>query len=166
VTPKFGIHHTNYSLNDDPYKESTYQRTLPIFSLDSGLYFDRDFKIANRGYSQTLEPRLFYVYIPNRDQANIPIFDSSLADLNFSSLFSEIQFVGNDRINNANLVSFALTSRFIESSSGQQRLSASIGQRYYFADQKVALDYKDPSLFRKNNSSDIIAGISAQLKNS
>lgn len=166
ITPKFGIHHTNYSLNDDPNNGASYQRTLPIFSLDSGLYFDRDFKIANRGYSQTLEPRLFYVYIPNRDQANIPIFDTSLADLNFSSLFYENQFVGNDRVNNANQVSFALTTRFIESSTGQQRLSASIGQRYYFSDQKVALDYKDPSLFRTNNSSDIIAGISGQLKNS
>lgn len=166
LTPKFGIHHTNYSLNDDPNNQSSYQRTLPIFSLDSGLYFDRDFKIANRGYSQTLEPRLFYVYVPNRDQANIPVFDSGLSDLNFSSLFSENQFVGNDRINNANQLSFALTTRFIESSTGQQRLSASIGQRYYFADQKVALNYNDPTSFRQNNSSDIIAGISGQLKNS
>jgi len=163
VTPKLGIHHTSYSLNDDPNDQSSYQRTLPIFSLDSGLYFDRDFKIASRGYSQTLEPRLFYVYIPERDQSNIPVFDSSLADLNFSSLFSENQFVGNDRINNANQVSFALTTRFIESSTGTQRLSASIGQRYYFADQKVTLPGVEA---RKNNSSDIIAGISGQLKNS
>jgi len=163
VTPKLGIHYTSYSLNDDPNNQSNYQRTLPIFSLDSGLYFDRDFKIANRGYSQTLEPRLFYVYIPERDQSNIPIFDSSLADLNFSSLFSENQFVGNDRINNANQVSFALTTRFIESSTGTQRLSASIGQRYYFADQKVTLPGVEA---RKNNSSDIIAGISGQLKTS
>ncbi|WP_081987152.1 LPS assembly protein LptD [Methylotenera sp. G11] len=163
VTPKLGIHYTSYSLNDDPNNQSSYQRTLPIFSLDSGLYFDRDFKIASRGYSQTLEPRLFYVYIPERDQSNIPIFDSSLADLNFSSLFSENQFVGNDRINNANQLSFALTSRFIESSTGTQRLSASIGQRYYFADQKVTLPGVEA---RKNNSSDIIAGISAQLRTS
>ena len=163
VTPKFGIHHTNYSLNDDPNNQSSQQRTLPIFSLDSGLYFDRDFKIAKRGYSQTLEPRLFYVYIPERDQSNLPIFDTSLTDLNFSSLFSENQFVGNDRVNNANQVSFALTTRFIESSTGAQRLSASIGQRYYFADQKVTLPGVEP---RKNNSSDIIAGISAQLKSS
>lgn len=163
ITPKFGIHHTNYSVNDDPYRESSYQRTLPIFSLDSGLYFDRDFKIANRGYSQTLEPRMFYVYIPERDQANIPIFDTSLTDLNFSSLFNENQFVGNDRVNDANQLSFALTSRFIESSTGAQRLSASIGQRYYFSDQKVTLPGVDA---RKNNSSDIIAGLSGQLKNS
>lgn len=163
VTPKFGIHHTSYSLNNVASNLESQQRTLPIFSLDSGLYFDRDFKIANRGYSQTVEPRLYYVYIPNRNQDDIPVFDTSLSDLNFSSLFSENQFVGNDRINNANQVSFALTTRFIESSSGAQRLSASIGQRYYFADQKVTLPGIEA---RKSNSSDIIAGVSGQLKNS
>ena len=163
VTPKFGIHHTSYSLNNVASNLESQQRTLPIFSVDSGLYFDRDFEIANRGYSQTVEPRLYYVYIPNRNQDDIPVFDTSQTDLNFSSLFSENQYVGNDRINNANQLSFALTTRFIESSSGAQRLSASIGQRYYFADQKVTLPGEDA---RKNNSSDIIAGISGQLKNS
>ncbi len=161
VTPKFGVHFTNYSLNNVANNLESQQRTLPIFSLDSGLYFDRDFKIANRDYSQTLEPRLFYVYIPDRKQSDIPIFDTSESDLNFGSLFSENQFTGNDRINNANQLSFALTTRFIESSSGTQRLSASIGQRYYFADQKVALPDEK---FRNSNSSDIIAGISGRLK--
>ncbi len=163
VTPKFGIHHTSYSLNNVANNLESQQRTLPIFSLDSGLYFDRDFKISNRGYSQTLEPRLFYVYIPDRKQSDIPIFDTSESDLNFSSLFSENQFTGNDRVNNANQLSFALTTRFIESNTGTQRLSASIGQRYYFADQKVALPGVD---YRKSNSSDIIAGINGRLKNS
>jgi len=162
VTPKFGIHHTSYALNNIANNLDSQQRTLPIFSLDSGLYFDRDFKISNRGYSQTLEPRMFYVYIPERKQSDIPIFDSSQTDLNFSSLFSENQFTGNDRINDANQLSFALTTRFIESNTGTQRLTASIGQRYYFADQKVTLPGVDP---RKNNSSDIIAGIGGRLKN-
>ncbi len=163
ITPKFGIHHTSYSLNNVANNLESQQRTLPIFSLDSGLYFDRDFKIASRDYSQTVEPRLFYVYIPDRKQSDIPIFDSSESDLNFSSLFSENQFTGNDRVNNANQLSFALTTRFIESSTGTQRLSASIGQRYYFADQKVAL----PGVgYRKSNSSDIIAGFSTHLKSS
>lgn len=163
ITPKFGIHYTNYSLNNVANNLESQQRTLPIFSLDSSLYFDRDFKIASRGYSQTLEPRLFYAYIPDREQSSIPIFDTGESDLNFSSLFSENQFTGNDRINNANQLSFALTTRFIESSSGAERLSASIGQRYYFSDQKVALPGAD---FRKSNSSDIIAGINGHLKNS
>jgi LPS-assembly protein len=155
---------TSYTLNNDPNNLGPQQRALPILSVDSGLYFDRDFKIANRAYAQTLEPRLFYVYIPNTDQSKIPVFDSGVIDLNFSSLFAENQFSGNDRINNANQISAGLTTRFIESDTGMQRLSASIGQRYYFSNQKVALDYTNPAAFRQSNSSDIIAGLSANLK--
>jgi len=164
ITPKVGVHMTSYSLNNDPNNLGPQQRALPILSLDGGLYFDREFKIANRAYAQTLEPRLFYVYIPNTDQSKIPVFDSGVIDLNFSSLFAENQFSGNDRINNANQISAGLTTRFIESDTGMQRLSASIGQRYYFSNQKVALDYTNPAAFRQNNSSDIIAGLSANLK--
>ena len=163
ITPKIGIHHTSYSLNDDPNNNSSQERTLPIASIDGGLFFDRDFKIASRNYTQTIEPRMFYVYIPKAKQSDIPIFDTSDTDLNFSSLFSENQYTGNDRINNANQLSFALTSRLIESDTGIQRLTASIGQRYYFADQTVSLP--DATL-RKSNSSDIIAGLSSYLKTS
>ena len=166
ITPKIGIHHTSYSLNNVANNLESQQRTLPILSVDSGLFFDREFKVADRNYSQTLEPRLFYVYAPNRNQSDIPIFDSSEADLNFSTLFRENQFTGNDRINNANQVSVAFTTRFIDTDTGIQRMSASVGQRYYFADQKVALDYKNVAAFRKSNSSDIIAGVSANLRTS
>ena len=161
ITPKIGVHHTSYSLSDDPNNQGSIDRTLPIFSLDGGLFFDRDFKIANRAYSQTLEPRMFYVYIPKTEQSKIPVFDTSLTDLNFSSLFNENQYTGNDRINNANQLSLAFTTRFIESDTGVQRLSASIGQRFYFADQTVALPGEN---LRESNSSDIIAGLSTNLK--
>lgn len=162
ITPKVGIHHTSYSLNNDPNKQNSQDRTLPIVSLDSGLFFDRDFKVSDRAYLQTVEPRLFYVYIPDSKQTNIPIFDTSESDLNFSTLFSENQFTGNDRINNANQLSLSLTTRLIEADTGTQRLSASIGQRYYFTDQTVTL--KSTDALRKSNSSDIIAGFSANLK--
>ncbi len=163
ITPKLGIHHTNYSLSNDPNNINSYDRTLPILSVDSGLFFDRDFKIVDRHYSQSIEPRMFYVYIPNSDQTNIPIFDTTDTDLNFTSLFSENQYTGNDRINNANQLSLALTTRLIESSTGIERLSASIGQRYYFSDQQVTLP---GASVRNDNSSDIIAGVSTHLKTS
>jgi LPS-assembly protein len=161
ITPKVGVHHTSYSLNDDPNNQSSYDRTLPIVSVDSGLFFDRNFNIGNNAYTQTIEPRLFYVYIPESKQSNIPVFDTSESDLNFSSLFSENQFTGNDRVNNANQLSLAFTTRLIESDTGTQRLSASVGQRFYFADQKVALPN---GTVRLNDSSDIIAGLSTNLK--
>ena len=161
ITPKFGINYTNYSLSNIASNLESQQRTLPIFSIDSGLFFDRDLKVGDRNYSQTLEPRMLYVYIPYKNQSNIPLFDTGLADLNFGSMFRENQFTGNDLINNANQVSLALTTRLIETDTGIQRLSASIGQRYYFTDQKVALP---SATLSQANSSDIIAGLSASLR--
>ena len=162
ITPKIGIHHTSYNLNNNPNNPGSQQRTLPIASIDGGLFFDRDFKISNRAYTQTIEPRLFYAYIPNTKQTDIPIFDSSTSDLNFSTLFRENQYTGNDRINNANQLSLALTTRLIESDTGIQRLSASVGQRYYFADQKVTLN--NTEIVRENNTSDIVVGLTTYLK--
>ena len=169
VTPKFGIHSTSYRLNDNNFtvngnavSNNSDNRTLPIFSLDSGLYFERDTSIVKNNYTQTIEPRLFYVYIPNKNQDQLPIFDSALSDLNLTSLFTENQFTGNDRINNANQLSLALTTRMIDEDSGAERIAATIGQRYYFTDQKVVL----PGGFAsKNNSSDIIAALTARLSN-
>lgn len=163
ITPKFGIHTTTYNLDNVANNQQSQSRTLPIFSLDSGLFFDRDFKIVNRPYTQTFEPRLFYVYIPKRDQSSIPIFDTTDTDLNFATLFNENQYTGNDRINNANQVSLAFTTRFIDDTTGAQRMSASIGQRYYFSNQDVTLPGVNA---RDSNSSDIIAGVTANLRNS
>ncbi|MSP86537.1 MAG: LPS-assembly protein LptD [Methylotenera sp.] len=162
IIPKIGIHHTSYSLNNVANNLDSQQRTLPITSLDGGLFFDRDFKVSNRAYTQTIEPRLFYVYIPNTQQSDIPIFDASISDLNFSTLFRENQYTGNDRINNANQLSLALTTRLIESDTGIQRFSAAVGQRHYFADQKVTLN--NTELTRKNNSSDIVFSLTTYLK--
>ncbi|MFX6724659.1 LPS assembly protein LptD, partial [Acinetobacter baumannii] len=87
--------------------------------------------------TQTLEPRLFYVRTPYRDQSQYPVFDSGLADFNFAQIFTENRFVGLDRISDANQLTAAVTSRLIEE-NGLERLRAAIGQRYYFADPKVA----------------------------
>lgn len=169
ITPKVGLHTTHYSLNDNNFKinganisNNNDNRTLPIFSLDSGLYFERDVKIVKNSYTQTFEPRMFYVYIPNKKQDLLPVFDSALADLNLTTLFTENQFTGDDRVNNANQVSLALTTRMIDKESGAERIAATIGQRYYFDDQKVALP---GGITSRNNSSDIIAALTARLSN-
>jgi LPS-assembly protein len=169
ITPKLGLHYTRYDLEDPAYllngiTKDEFQsdsRTLPIFSVDSGLYYDRDFRVVSNMYTQTLEPRLFYVYIPYRDQSQLPIFDTSLADLNMSTLFSENQFTGNDRVNDANQLTMAVTSRLIDQKSGIQRLAATVGQRFYFSDRKVTLlpDGEE----RTSNSSDIVTALTARL---
>ena len=163
VTPKVGVNYTAYNLNDYTGSEysKTADRTLPIFSLDSGLFFERDTRIVNRKYTQTLEPRLFYVYIPYQDQSNLPVFDTGLMDLNMGTLFAENQYAGIDRINNANQVSYALTSRMIDADTGEQRLAATVGQRFYFADQKVALPNQ---ALRSGDRSDIVATATMKLR--
>ncbi len=169
ITPKFGVHSTYYNLKDNNFtvngatvSNNADSRTLPIFSLDSGLYFERDFDVVKNKYTQTIEPRLFYVYIPNKNQDQLPVFDSALSDLNLTTLFSENQFTGNDRINNANQLSLALTTRMIDSNTGIERFTATVGQRYYFTDQKVALP---GGIKSTTNSSDVIAGMTARLSN-
>jgi len=173
ITPKFGVHYTSYQLDDDRFEEfdennnsvgsgvyKSDSRSLPIFSLDSGLFYDRDVRVVNNRYTQTLEPRLFYVYIPYEDQSGLPIFDTAEADLNLGTLFMENQFVGNDRINNANQLSLAVTTRMIDQRTGIQRLAATLGQRFYFTDQKVTIPGARP---RDNNTSDIVTALTARL---
>lgn len=170
ITPKFGVNYTSYSLDNPTYtlgngpqqRYADDSRALPIFSIDSGLYFDRDMRVVKNSYTQTLEPRLYYVYIPYQDQSNLPIFDTAEADLNLGTLFLENQFTGNDRINNANQLSLAFTTRMIDNKTGEQRLAATLGQRFYFTDQKVALPGETG---RTSKKSDIVAALTARLLN-
>ncbi len=162
ITPKIGLNYASYNLNNTGGFDSNANRSIPTFSLDSGLFFERETRIVSRHYTQTLEPRLYYVYIPYRDQSQTPVFDTGLSDLNMGTLFTENQFSGGDRVNNANQVSFALSSRMIDAASGQQRLAVSVGQRFYFEDQKVALANES---LRTGVRSDIITSATARLTN-
>lgn len=158
LTPKFGVSQTNYYLDSTTLPDSV--RTLPITSVDSGLYLDRDTRLFGRNYQQTLEPRLYYVYIPYRDQSQIPNFDSGEIDFNFAQMFTENRFAGGDRINDANQLTAAVSSRLVESDSGLERLRVSLGQRFYFAPQRVVLPGGVP---RDSKSTDLLASIGGQI---
>lgn len=115
------------------------QRTIPLFSVDSGLYFDRKIQWGKHSFLQTLEPRLFYLNVPYRDQSNIPIFDSALIPFTYDRLFMTNRFSGFDRIGDANQMSFALTTRLFDPNTGEEKLNASIGEIYYFKNRQVVL---------------------------
>lgn len=157
ITPKIGYHYSTYSIDGKP---DSMDRGLPIASLDSGLIFERDFSFRGSNYLQTLEPRAYYVYAPYRDQTNIPIFDTAPLDLSFAQIFTENQFIGGDRINDANQLTLAMTSRFIDESSGLERLKVAFGQRYYFASQQVTMPGTPP---RDSQSTDLLALLSGQI---
>ena len=165
--PKFGVNYTKYDLNplgNNTTPGSTITRTLPIFSTDSGLRFERDTSFNGSNYVETLEPRLFYVYIPAKDQSKIPNFDSSENDFNFAQLFSENRFSGWDRINAANQLTAALTSRLISAETGIERLRLMLGQRYYFRNEDTSL-YGD-QITLQNNSKGLLGSLGGDLDQS
>lgn len=137
IKPKISVDHTQYWLDDPTDTFSNVNRTLPIASIDSGVFLERDVVLNSSPYIQTLEPRAFYLYIPDHNQNDIPIFDTSEFDFNYNQLFRDNRFNGIDRIGDANQFSLALTSRFIDSSTGKERLKATVGQIYYFSEQNV-----------------------------
>lgn len=161
VVPRARMSTAYYDI--DPQFQSvspSQSRTLPILSLDSGLIFERDVGWFGRASQQTLEPRLFYAYIPYRDQSKLPNFDSALADLNYAQLFTENIYSGSDRISEANQLTAALTTRILDNETGAERLRAAIGQRYYFTEQRITLPGETP---RTNRATDVLAALSAQL---
>jgi LPS-assembly protein len=166
VTPKLGVHLTQYSLNRraaDSVGPDSITRTLPVFSVDSGMTFERSSNWFSRDYTQTLEPRLFYLNVPYRDQSKIPVFDSALADFNFARIFSENQFSGQDRFNNANQLTAAVSSRLIDPASGNEIMRAMFGQRFYFSQQRVVLPGTLVDTQAKWNKSDFLGAFSGQI---
>ncbi len=157
VTPKFGVHYTQYNTNagqlttSGAYDGTTAiqsdvaSRTLPILSLDSGMVFDRKTEYFGRSLNQTLEPRLYYLYVPYRSQTNLPLFDTGVADVSYAQMFSENMFTGWDRVSNANQVTAAITSRYSMEKTGQQLMSFSLGQRIFFQPQQVNLYANQPT---------------------
>lgn len=169
LTPKLKYAYTHYDLDLDSQGKaqaigqstqagygsysSSLNRDIPIFSVDSGLYFDRNTQLFGTNYRQTLEPRLFYLYVPYKDQKDIPLFDSGETLFNYASLFRDNRFAGTDRIGDENKLSLGVTNRWIED-NGFQRQRFSIGQAYYFKDRKVQLpgiDYRT----RKDSQADV-----------
>ncbi|MFB3303117.1 LPS-assembly protein LptD [Pseudomonas sp. AMR01] len=160
ITPKLKYVYTKYDLDLDaigknqiiaaqnaatasnPYAGGTFKsdqdRAVPIASVDSGLYFDRNTNWFGKEYRQTLEPRAFYLYVPNKDQSDIPVFDTSEYSFSYGSLFRDNRFSGNDRIGDENKLSLGVTSRWIED-NGFERQRVSVGQAVYFKDREVQL---------------------------
>jgi LPS-assembly protein len=159
LRPRAGVHLTHYDLDERPGSPESTSRGVPIFSVDSGMFFERDWEVFDRQMLQTLEPRIFYTYIPFRDQSNLPVFDSAEADFNFARLFQENRFIGNDRIGDANQLTLALTSRVLDPETADERFRVAVGQVLRFSDQRVQL-FRPPST---QNRSDLLAGAGGRL---
>jgi LPS-assembly protein len=158
VTPKIALHSTYYAMGKNTTLSDT-SRTLPLFSVDSGATFERDVHLFGKDYVNTLEPRLFYVYVPYRDQAALPNFDTAQADFSFTQIFTENRFFGSDRIGDANQATLAVSSSFFDRDTGVERLRVMVGERFSFESPRVNLIAPTTS----TNRSDILLAVSGRV---
>ena len=163
VVPKATLHFTRYALDRteaEASMKSDPSRLVPSFGLDGGIFLERPVTFHGRSLIHTIEPRLYYLYVPFRSQDDLPIFDTGHFSFNFAQLFREDRFSGRDRIGDANQVTLALTTRILDERGGEL-VRASVGQIRYFRDRKVALDATDAP--ETAHDSDVVAGIEARL---
>ncbi len=154
LEPAASWRYTAYDLDDtlagtdtDPH------RSAPILSVDGGMAFERNWGSKSQRL-QTFEPRFKYLYVPYRNQDSLPVFDTGEPDFNPVQLFRTNRYIGADRLGNANQVSVGVTSRLLDSSTGQQFIAGTIGQAYYFDEPQVTL----PGVpLEDTESSDIVA---------
>lgn len=115
------------------------RRAIPIMDLASGFAFTRQSSLFNTLFQQTLEPQIYYTYIPYRNQTSIPVFDTTVNTLTYDQLFNYNRFSGIDRIGDANQVGVGVTTRLIDSESGYEKVRLGVGEVVYFANRKVTL---------------------------
>lgn len=140
VMPRLQMHGTQYrfdqALSDGSRSAS---RVLPTASLDTGMVFERSASYLGRNFTQTLEPRAFFTWTPNRDQSLLPNYDSAANDFNLASIYSENVFGGNDRISDTRALTLGASSRLLDPATGAEVLRVGLAQRYLLRDQTVVL---------------------------
>lgn len=151
LNPTVQLVENNYRVS---YRQSSYQRSfnrlIPRYSLDTGLIFERFSSLFGQPYRQTLEPRMYYLYVPYHDQSSIPVYDSAYMIFNMEQLFRTNRFSGFDRIGDANQLAYAVTTRWLSEKTGKERASLSIGQLRYFSDRRVFLCYSATGICQQN----------------
>ncbi len=164
LKPKLSYRALSYQLdNVATGEEDSPSAAAPIFSVDSGLYFERDMQLGDNEMLQTLEPRVMYVYVPEEDQDGFPDFDTGLGSVSsYNVLFREDRFFGGDRIGDDHHVALGVTTRLIDDASGKERLKASIGQLYYLDDREVGLTDSEEAADTADKS-DIFAELNAPI---
>ena len=169
--PKAQYHLASYDLTRIPstinsIEPSTVARNtsvaIPTLSVDTGMQYERHISLFGTDYIQTLEPRLYYTYTPYRDQSQIPVFDTAPSDFGLAEIFTSNTFVGEDRIADGSRLTAALSTRFINAGSGDERARFLVAQQYYFREQQTTMPNEAVSNAAR---SDLILGASFKLSN-
>ncbi|WEY41663.1 LPS-assembly protein LptD [Paraburkholderia sp. SUR17] len=165
VTPKVQWHFASYDLssigsNAPAGQPKTFSFNVPTLSFDSGATFERNIRLFGVDMIQTLEPRLYYVYTPYRNQTFAPIFDTAPLDFGLAEIFTSNRFVGGDRVSDMNRVTAGITTRFLDAATGAERARFVLAQEYYFRTTQVTMSGDIPPSAGPSN---VIAGASFNL---
>lgn len=151
IKPAVTYRFNSYQLHDQEQgKPNSITHAIPTLSIDSGLFFDRQTTWLGRSATQTLEPRLFYLYTPYDKQSDSPNFDSSLVGASYSALFRDNRFNGGDRIGDTHQVTTAISTSYIDNENGRELARLSVGQVQYFKDRRVSLTNSIANASRSN----------------
>ena len=160
--PRARLYSTGYELsNADPGVPSQQSHLIPSLDLDGKLIFERETDWFGGAVLQTLEPRLYYVLTSYEDQSDTPLFDTTELDFSFASLFRPNRFTGYDRVGDENRLTVAMTSRTLDSDDGRELFRASVGQIYYFHNQRVQL--VGENIDEEPNASSVAGELAASL---
>ncbi len=140
LTPMLQLQQTFYDFNE---LSDVRSRTVPTFTIDTGLFFERTLPdswlvSSKKKYIQTLEPRVFHSYTDFREQSDIPVFDTTELTFGFDQLFRPNRFSGVDRIGDTYQTTVALTSRILDTQQ-KERFQITLGQILYHKDRQVQL---------------------------
>ncbi|MGB1262803.1 MAG: LPS assembly protein LptD [Cognaticolwellia sp.] len=145
LNSEFKVLQTNYhqeNISVDSPLERNVSRTLPKVRLHGGVNFDRHLALFNQNYNQTVEPQLQYLYIPEKDQNNIGIYDTTNLQDDYRGLFRDRRFSGIDRIAQANQISWGVTSRLL-TEDNTEVLRFSLGRIFYFDESNFNTSNQD-----------------------
>jgi len=142
LRPVAGYRYTTYDLDWHGLPgDNSPERKTEILSFDAGMFLDR---VHGNGKLQTLEPRLFYLYVPYKNQDGLPDFDTAPFTFSFSQLFHYNRFTGADRQSDANQVTLALTTRTFDQRVGRELWSLSLGQIIYLNEPRLIPSFSQP----------------------
>ncbi len=146
--PELGVQTLSYKLDENSVSETAENSpniATALASIDTGLTFEH----SGGRYMQTLEPRAFYIYRSYDDHSDLYgvtddgqdiNFDTSERTFSYSQLYRDSRFSGGDRLEDANRLTLGISSNWFHNDTGAEHFSVSVGQIFYFDDQRVSLD--------------------------
>ncbi|TMM47793.1 LPS-assembly protein LptD [Colwellia ponticola] len=141
--------------------EETVERTLPKVRIHAGINFDRQLLAFGNNYRHTLEPQLQYLYVPEKDQSAIGLYDTTVLQDDFHGIFRDSRYSGLDRISGANQYTWGITSRLLNEDN-LEIIRLSLGRIQYINDNNTDLA-NDALLIDNGTTNDKQSSVAADL---